>query len=61
MFADDSNLFSSHRDIKTLFEVLNKELQHIHGLKQTNYYVFFTKSTKKDYIPLKLPNLHINK
>ena len=30
MFADDSNLFYSHRDIKILFEVVNKELRNIH-------------------------------
>ena len=58
VFADDSNLFYSHLDIKILFEVVNKELRNIHewfkanklslNISKTNY-VFFHKNTKKDY------------
>ena len=64
MFADDSNLFYSHRDIKIIFfEVVNKELRNIHKLSlnigKTNY-VFFHKNIKKDYNPLKLRELYIN-
>ena len=29
MFADDTNLFHSHSDIKTLFQIVNKELTNI--------------------------------
>ena len=27
MFADDTNLFSSHKNIKTLFQIVNSELE----------------------------------
>ena len=29
MFADDTNLFYSHKNIKSLFDMMNKELKHI--------------------------------
>ena len=69
MFADDTNLFYSHRNIKTLFYTVNKELEHINewfksnklslNVRKTNY-IFFHKKRKKDDIPLKLPELLIN-
>ena len=68
MFADDSNLFYSHHDIKKLFEIVNNELRNIHEWFKANKlslnrgktnYVFFHKNTKTDYIPLKLAELHI--
>ena len=37
MFADDTNLFYSHKNIESLFDMMNKELKHI-GLEQTNYH-----------------------
>ena len=42
MFAEDTNLFFSHSDIKK------------------TKFSFFHKSSKKDNIPLRLPNLNIN-
>ena len=36
MFADDTNLFHSHSDIKTLFQIVNKELTNINKWFQAN-------------------------
>ena len=69
MFADDTNLFFSSYDIKTLFHIVNQELINIHEWFKANKlsinssktkYVFFHKPCKADYIPLKLPDLKIN-
>ena len=39
MFADDTNLFYSHKDIKTLFDTVNRELVEVNiGLKLINYH-----------------------
>ena len=69
MFADDRNLFFSHSDINILFEKMNKELTNVSNwfnanklslnVKKTKF-SFFHKSSKKDNIPLRLPNLNIN-
>ena len=69
MFADDTNLFWSNKDIKTLFSVVNQELAKIDewfkvnklslNLKKTNY-IFFHQKQKKEDIPLKLPKISIN-
>ena len=69
MFADDTNLFFSHSDINLLFEKMNKELTNVSNwfnanklslnVKKTKF-SFFHKSSKKDNIPLRLPNLNIN-
>ena len=69
MFADDTNLFYAEKNIKTLFEIVNKELQKISqwfisnelslNVKKTKY-SFFHKPSKKDKIPLALPKLCIN-
>ena len=69
MFADDANLFFSHSDINILFEKMNKELTNVSNwfnanklslnVKKTKF-SFFHKSSKKDNIPLRLPNLNIN-
>ena len=69
MFADDTNLFWSHKDIKTLFSVVNQELSKIDewfkvnklslNLKKTNY-IFLHPKQKKEDIPLKLPRVSIN-
>ena len=69
MFADDTNLFYSHHDIKTLFSTVNAELQKLAdwftanrlslNIKKTKY-TFFHKNSVKDNIPLKLPDLHIS-
>ena len=68
IFADDTNLFYSHHNIKELFTTVNKELQKLGdwftsnklslNIKKTKY-TFFHKNSVKDSIPLKLPDLHI--
>ena len=69
MFADDSNLFYSHKDRKTLFKTVNEELVKINNWFRANKlslnpdktkYTFFHKLASSDHIPLKLPNLTIN-
>ena len=70
MFADDTNLFYSHHNIKELFTTVNKELQKLGdwftsnklslNIKKTKYLkTFFHKNSVKDSIPLKLPDLQI--
>ena len=69
MFADDTNLFYSKKDINTAFLKVNAELQKIKerfisnklslNVKKTKYF-FFHKPSKKDDIPLVLPKLNIN-
>ena len=65
MFADDTNLFYSEKDIKKLFQTVNNELEKISqwfiSNKLSTYvtktkYSFFDKPSKRDYIPLALPN-----
>ena len=69
MFADDTNLFFSHKNIKELFEVVNFELEKICTWFKANKlslnegktkYTLFHKSIVKDNIPLKLPKLNMN-
>ena len=48
MFADDTNLFPSHQNLKTLFSTVNNELTNIHE---------WFKSNK---LSLQLPKLFIN-
>ena len=69
MFADDTNLFYSHKDRKTLFKTVNEELVKINNWFRANKlslnadktkYTFFHKLASSDHIPLKLPNLTIN-
>ena len=69
MFTDDTNLFYSHHDIKTLFSIVNEELEKLGdwftanrfslNIKKTKY-TFFHKNSVKDNIPLQLPDLHIS-
>lgn len=69
LFADDTNLFYSHKDIKTLFQIVNNELELISdwfianklslNVKKTKY-IFFCKNSKLDNLPLKLPALKVN-
>ena len=69
MFADDTNLFYSKKDINTAFLKVNAELQKINewfisnklslNVKKTKYF-FFHKPSKKDDIPLVLPKLNID-
>ena len=68
MFADDTNLFYSNKNIISLFEVVNKELVNIVWFQANKLslnanktkYVFFHKPRKKKNIPLNLPILKIN-
>ena len=69
IFADDTNLFFSHSDINLLFEKMNKEITNVSNWfnanklslnVKNNKFSFFHKSSKKDNIPLRLPNLNIN-
>ena len=69
MFADDTNLFFSHEDIKELFQIVNNELDKICTWFKANKlslnegktkYTLFHKPKDKDNIPLKLPILNMN-
>ena len=68
MFADDINLFYSHRNIKTLFTTVNEELNRIGQWFKANKlslnfkkikYTFFHKNSSKGDISLKLAKLKI--
>ena len=69
MFADDTNYFFNHKEIKHLFTVLNNKLVNIKdwftankqslNVEETKY-SFFHKPSEKDDIPLRLPMLIIN-
>ena len=69
LFADDTNFFFNHKDVKHLFTVVNNELVNIKDWFKANKlslnvektkYSFFHKPSKKDDIPLRLPQLIIN-
>ena len=69
MFDDDTNLFYSHRNIITLFQIVNTELVYLNEWFRCNKlslntdktkYTFFHKLSKTDHIPLILPKLKIN-
>ena len=69
MYADDTNLFSTHKDITYLFQIVNQELGNINqwfisnklslNIKKTKY-SFFHKPRQKENIPLLLRKLIIN-
>ena len=69
MFADDTNLFFSHKDVNSLYETVNIELEKVNiwfkanklslNVSKTNYILFHQKR-KEDYLPLRLPSLTIN-
>ena len=62
MFADDSNFFYSHKNIKGLFYIVNSELEKISlwfkpnklsiNIKKTKF-TLFHKNSFKDDIPVK--------
>ena len=68
MFDDDTNLFFSNSNIKTLFATVNHELEKISlwfianrlslNGKKTKYTLFHKKSVRNN-IPLKRPDLEI--
>ena len=69
VFADDTNLIYSRKDVKTLFHTTNTELVKVNhwfkanklslNVKKTNYTLFHKPSTKGN-IPLKIPKLVIS-
>ena len=70
MFADDTNLFYEHKDLKNLFSLVNQELRKINERFDTNKlslnlgktkYSLFHKPSRKDDLPLLLPRLLIKK
>ena len=70
MFADDTNHFYEHKGLKTLFSLVNQELQKINEWFESNKLSLNTGKTKnsllhkpsrKDDLPLLLPRLLIKK
>ena len=68
LFADDTNLFYSHSNIKTLFKTVNKVLLRVTEWFNTNKlslnltktkYILFHRLYQRDEIPLKLPKVSI--
>ena len=69
MFADDTNLFFTHKNIRYLFQIVNQKLENIIpwfiwnklalNIRKTKY-SFFHKSSQKQNISLPLPELIIN-
>ena len=69
MFADDTNLFFSHKNIKEHLHTANLELNNVFKWfdanklslhKDETNYTLFHKSREKDNIPLKLTSLLIS-
>ena len=63
MFADDANLFYSHKGIKNLIKNANYKLKNISQwfkVKQKTKFTLLHKPLKNDNLPLQLPNLRIN-
>ena len=68
-FADNTNLFSEHKDISVLLSTVNRELQNINewfisnklslNVKKTKFSIFH-KASRRDDLPLVLPKLFIN-
>ena len=68
MFADDTNFFYSHKNIKGLFYTVNSELEKISQWFKTNKLsmnikktkvTLFHKNSSKDDIPVTLPDLMV--
>ena len=69
MFADDTNLFYSHKNITTHFQIVNSELKLVNewflanklslNAKKANY-VLFHKVSMCDSLPSKLPTMTFN-
>ena len=69
MFADDTNLFLSHKDVKQLFSSMNVELEKISNWFKANKlslntdntkFTLFHKPSQADNLPIKLPDLVID-
>ena len=60
MFADNTNLFYSHKNIKTLFQIVSSELKRVNecfsankfSLNAKKKYVLFRKVTMCNFLPL---------
>ena len=70
MFADDTNLFYSHKDINSLFTIVNEELNKLTEWIRANSlslnigktkYSLFHSAKKSNTLPPILPDLIINK
>ena len=69
MFTDDTNFFYTHKNIKNLFETVNKELKSVQtwfnanklslNISKTKYSFYHSKGYS-NLIPLQLPALKIN-
>ena len=53
MFADDTNLFYSHHNIKELFSTVNKELQKLGDWFTSNKLSLNIKKTKYTFFSIK--------
>ena len=70
IFADDSDLFYEHNDLKAFFSLINQELQEINeyfeasklslNVEKTKYSLSH-KPSRRDDLPLLLPKLLIKK
>ena len=69
IFADDTSLFKSHKNIHTLFDLVNQELNKINDWFQCNKlslnitktkYILFHKPSFKNKLPNRMPFLKIN-
>ena len=68
MFADDTNLFLSHKNIDTLFAIMNVELGNVStwfksnnlslNVDKTKWSLFYALS-KRQFLPQTLPNILI--
>ena len=68
MFADDTNLFLSHKNIDTLFVSMNKELENVSRWFKSNKlslnvdktkWLLYHPLSKRQFLPQSLPNLLI--
>ena len=67
MFEDDTNLFLSHKNIDTIFAVMNVELENVSTWFESNKFLnvdktkwsLFLPLSKRQFLPQTLPNLLI--
>ena len=69
MFAYDTNLFCTNKNVKVLFETVNKEVHYVNEWFVANKlslntgktkYLFFHKQSARNSIPLRLPTITFN-
>ncbi|MBY0580860.1 MAG: reverse transcriptase family protein [Rickettsiales bacterium] len=70
LFADDTQVFYTHSNIKSIFITMNRELDNLNEWLKANKlslnktkskYILFSKSSKSETLPLKLPDISIEK